>query len=244
VSSSPPPTLQLALSAVLGLSVLGFFVGVSQPPAGDPPLVSHDGGGAVPSDLAVPTYQGLRAQAAGLGSGWSRDREALRVPAQEPSGDVGEAVTERAANRAYDGAPPTIPHAVRQRSAAECLACHDEGLRLRGRTASRVPHDDLASCTQCHVVQDGPMPGERLPPDATFAVNTFAGRASPTEGPRAWSIAPPQIPHTTSMRTECMACHGPGGRSAMRTPHPERQSCEQCHAPSATADQRPVGGVR
>ena len=64
---------------------------------------------------------------------------------------------ERALRRAYDGAPPVIPHPVRDGGAAECLACHATGFALAGRRASGVPHADFASCTQCHVVASGPF---------------------------------------------------------------------------------------
>jgi cytochrome c-type protein NapB len=40
------------------------------------------------------------------------------------------------------------------------------------------------------------------------------------------------------MRENCMSCHGEGGTSAIRTSHPDRQSCTQCHAPDAGYDQR------
>lgn len=84
------------------------------------------------------------------------------------------------------------------------------------------------------------MPGEPLPPDATFAANLFDGLDSPDHGARAWSIAPPQIPHRTLMRERCESCHGVGGRDAMRSTHPDRQSCTQCHAPNAALDQQPM----
>jgi cytochrome c-type protein NapB len=69
--------------------------------------------------------------------------------------------------------------------------------------------------------------------------NSFVGKVSPVAGPRAWDIAPPQIPHTTWMREQCDACHGVNGRDPIRSTHPWRESCEQCHAASATNDLRP-----
>ena len=151
------------------------------------------------------------------------------------------ALQDRAANRAYDGAPPTIPHAVQQSAAAECMACHEAGMTLRGHRASPIPHEAMGNCLQCHVVQDGPQPGERLLPDApTAAVNSFAGLTSPEAGERAWSIAPPVVPHSTQLRERCLSCHGPGGRDAMRSTHPDRQSCTQCHALQAESEQRPL----
>jgi cytochrome c-type protein NapB len=40
------------------------------------------------------------------------------------------------------------------------------------------------------------------------------------------------------MRDDCMSCHGPQGLFGLRTPHPDRQSCLQCHVPNAELDQR------
>jgi cytochrome c-type protein NapB len=84
------------------------------------------------------------------------------------------------------------------------------------------------------------MPGgQDLPPDPRAVDNSFAGFPSPDQGPRAWDIAPPQIPHRTFMRERCESCHGVNGRDAIRSSHPYRQSCEQCHAASAEKDLRP-----
>jgi cytochrome c-type protein NapB len=39
------------------------------------------------------------------------------------------------------------------------------------------------------------------------------------------------------MRSDCMSCHGYEGRLGIRTTHPWRNSCQQCHAPSAAMEQ-------
>ena len=54
---------------------------------------------------------------------------------------------------------------------------------------------------------------------------------------RASSVAPPVMPHSTLMRVNCLACHGPNGYRGLRTTHPERLNCVQCHAVAAEADQ-------
>jgi cytochrome c-type protein NapB len=59
-------------------------------------------------------------------------------------------------------------------------------------------------------------------------------------GVRAYTGAPPEIPHSTWMRETCLACHGGTGAEGLRTRHPQRQSCTQCHAPSAGLNQGPV----
>jgi hypothetical protein len=39
------------------------------------------------------------------------------------------------------------------------------------------------------------------------------------------------------MRENCIACHdGPGAREEVRTNHPERWRCRQCHLPVTTRD--------
>ena len=185
----------------------------------------------------------MRRTPRGEGSGWAVDIAELRGPSRldpfDPTGLAkAPALADRMRNRAYDGAPPTIPHPIRQGSASECLACHDVGLRIRGATASAISHREMTTCTQCHVVSSAPMPADTWLPREVGA-NTFSGRGPPSAGARAWSIAPPVIPHTTAMRDVCLSCHGPLGREALRSSHPERETCTQCHAVSATLDLRP-----
>lgn len=148
-----------------------------------------------------------------------------------------EALAQRKTRRAFDGAPPTVPHPIPQDSSAACLACHGPGLTVKDRTASKVSHTAYSNCTQCHVAAGGAiLPGA----DAltgSFVENTFVGVAAPSRGTRAWPQAPPTIPHGTLMRSDCLSCHGLGGLFGLRTPHPDRQSCLQCHAPNAELDQ-------
>jgi cytochrome c-type protein NapB len=149
------------------------------------------------------------------------------------------ALSARQNRRAFDGAPPVIPHAVAQGDASECLACHANGFQLGSAVARPIPHARLDSCTQCHVVADAPF--ARTPPsDAAIAVNTFAAARVVAEGGRSYAGAPPVIPHSTWMRENCLACHGSAGAAGLLTRHPERQSCTQCHAPSAGLEQGPV----
>jgi cytochrome c-type protein NapB len=67
--------------------------------------------------------------------------------------------------------------------------------------------------------------------------NEFVGTKAPLKGTRAWPQAPPTMPHRTLMREDCLSCHGPQGLFGLRTPHPDRRSCTQCHVPSAELDQ-------
>lgn len=142
------------------------------------------------------------------------------------------ALATRALNRAFNGAPPTVPHPIDQVSTQSCMACHGEGFATSTLRASKMSHQFLENCTQCHVEQNPQhMEGKE------FRETTFVGLPAPTEGPRAYPGAPPQIPHTTWMRVDCLSCHGPAGAFGIRTTHPWRDNCLQCHAPSSELDQ-------
>ena len=256
ISAAPPSPLgddpratrwlHVVAIVLVTAALIGFFTGTRGEEAphrrAAPPAVVLDG----PTRLA-PTYAAIRATPLGP----DRDRhaaaiDALRadhpalgapVPPRDDEAVRGE-LARRASLRAYDGAPPRIPHPIPAFGALECVVCHRDGLRLDGRVAPPMSHRELGSCVQCHVPDEGEMPGARLgggPP----LESTFAGRPSPERGVRAWPVAPPQIPHSTLMRERCDSCHGVWA-SALRTTHPERGSCTQCHAPSGALDQHPA----
>ncbi|MBL8740899.1 MAG: hypothetical protein JNK04_07395 [Myxococcales bacterium] len=153
----------------------------------------------------------------------------------ESDEDRAHVIAARAALRAYDGAPPSVPHAVTQQT-MDCTACHVAGAVVGEKRAPRMSHALYPSCTQCHVPLVDPRPGQ---PTIASPTNDFVGLSAPLRGERAWAGAPPTIPHATSMRGDCNSCHGPAGKVGLRTPHPLRASCAQCHAPSALLDQRP-----
>ncbi len=151
----------------------------------------------------------------------------------------------RSERRAYHGAPPVIPHVVGQATASECMACHDTGIRFGLLRATPIPHEAYTVCTQCHAMAEPGMPwanpSEGVAVDPRDVPNSFLGSAAPEAGPRWTSIAPPAIAHPTFMHERCMSCHGPNGRDALRSTHPDRQNCEQCHVPQAPLEQRPGG---
>lgn len=149
-----------------------------------------------------------------------------------------EAIQARAGRRAYDGAPPVVPHPVEQVAAASCLACHAQGLVVKDRIAPRVSHPHYTSCTQCHVPAGGIGLTANVEFDEFGMPNSFVGAQPISRGNRAGPYAPPTIPHPTWMRQDCNACHGPMGVHGLRTPHPWQVSCTQCHVPSALLDQR------
>lgn len=233
----------LLAAGAVGVALFGFLTGIREPGRASrplpPPPTAH---GAVPPAVA---YSEL--PAAGLGPNGNRqsdlaqlvyDRPGAYDPVVRTEGMKQAALADRARNRAYDGAPPTIPHPVEARSATACLACHGEGLKVGDRVASRISHAHLSNCTQCHVEQSpsGPFARPEVPG------NEFVGvyRAGP--GERASPGAPPTIPHHTWMRENCASCHGPVGRAGTRTTHPWLTNCTQCHAPSAARDQVEFAG--
>jgi len=138
----------------------------------------------------------------------------------------------RAERRAYDGAPPTIPHPD---PGAACDACHDaDGQSVGAKVAPASPHagtgvaDRTQRCRQCHVFATT---------DALFVGSEFIGLPqSLRPAARATPGAPPTIPHRILMRERCLACHGGiGARPEIRTSHPERGRCRQCHVPVTDA---------
>lgn len=143
------------------------------------------------------------------------------------------AIELRAQLRAFEGAPPVVPHPTTDMNVQTCRACHGQGLRAGDKTARMTAHAYLTNCTQCHVeaqnsfLADQPMPA-----------NSFVGyRSSGYGGTRAWAGAPPVMPHPVFMRTNCVACHGEFGYDGWRPDHLSRTNCFQCHAPAAEYEQ-------
>ncbi|MGD9688247.1 MAG: hypothetical protein AB7K52_05265 [Phycisphaerales bacterium] len=143
------------------------------------------------------------------------------------------AMGQRAALRAFEGAPPTIPHPIADLNIQTCRACHALGLTTGDKVARMVSHTYLTNCTQCHVEAAAEVHGADL-----SAGNTFVGfRPGGYGGTRAWAGAPPVMPHATFMRTNCVSCHGEHGYDGWRPDHLSRTNCVQCHAPAAEFDQ-------
>lgn len=241
----------VGLAFAAGVAAVGFFTGTRLSPP-EHALYPEPEPAAPAEHPTAPTYGRLRSR-----HGANRMRHADNLERMAADGpvladvkrpratreDKQAALTARAELRAYHGAPPRVPHPMSSRSGtAECLACHEDGLRLtENLTAPPMSHEPLQSCTECHVAEDVRMPfaspgTEDGPP---FEDNTFFGQAAPTEGERAWPGAPPTIPHRTNMRERCGSCHG-ALAEGVRTSHPWRLACTECHTPSAVLDQRPL----
>lgn len=149
----------------------------------------------------------------------------VAVPGQP--GRMKSSAAERALRRAYDGAPPVVPHAS---FGVACVSCHTtRGLEVAGLGfAPPSPHAETAGlgaaarCVQCHV--------ERAT-ETLFVETGFTGlRQDLRRGKRQHAYSPPVLPHPAFMRENCLACHdGPAAREEIRTSHPERPRCTQCH---------------
>lgn len=156
----------------------------------------------------------------------------VQVPGREDA--VKSTALARAERRAYDGAPPTIPH---ESFGADCTACHNrQGQSVKGvGFAPASPHDGTQKanattrCRQCHV---------QVTTDGLFVGSDFVALEQDLRyGGRATPGAPPTIPHRILMRENCLACHdGPGAREEVRTTHPERWRCRQCHVPTTVRE--------
>jgi cytochrome c-type protein NapB len=234
--------IYVALAIVLGVSVVGYFFGLTKEAPARPQQWSREAA-AAPGDVpAAVTYREMNARRRGPNANWQNHLDKIKglsptllEPVQQTEGQKAEALALRASRRAYDGAPPVVPHPITQDTASSCLACHQDGLRVGDRIAPKISHRAYTNCTQCHVESDNKAFAAGPP----LTDNTFIGVASPAKGERAWQGAPPTIPHSTLMRSDCMSCHGVNGLAGIRSTHPWRQSCTQCHSAGAELDQQP-----
>ena len=241
--SLPPPeppqldgrgarAVQIGAIALLAVSAAGLFTGIENERA----RPARPASSARSNEAPAPAYLDLREQRRGpnahLYDHAFADLEGTlpaptaSVPPQS-SAERAAVLADRSTRRAYDGAPPVVPHAVRSSGAFECLACHARGAVIAGRVAPRMSHERHDNCTQCHAPPSA-VPGSPPPP---LAESEFVGLPPAASGTRAWDGAPPTIPHTAQMRAVCTSCHGVAGSLGMRSTHPWRQSCTQCHAP-------------
>jgi len=228
---------------VLSVAIVGYFVGLQSPVTSVSDGAESSSHAPRPTDRSnsavLPATHYAEMAAATKRQATVSTRSFRLISGIDPlaevkihPGDKLSALHKRDQNRAFNGAPPTIPHPVDQTTTASCMACHGDGAKTISLRIPRMSHQYLANCTQCHV-ESKP---KHMPP-TLFRENNFAGLKAPTHGPRAFDSAPPQIPHSTWMRSDCLSCHGLTGLHGIRTTHPWRSNCQQCHAPSATMNQ-------
>jgi nitrate reductase cytochrome c-type subunit len=127
--------------------------------------------------------------------------------------------------RAYAGAPPVIPHDAGSNGVIndDCLSCHKDGGFVPEYNAYTPlsPHPEMLNCRQCHVEQV--VEGE-------FVKSEWIQPDLPKRGRQAIPGGPLTIPHSLQLRDNCLACHaGPQAVVEIKTSHPERENCRQCH---------------
>jgi len=139
-----------------------------------------------------------------------------------------KAAEVRMARRAFDGAPPVIPHPP---LSGTCSFCHTpDGGRVVPDVgiAPANPHTQTpgmsadSRCRQCHVFKAS---------DGEFKSSEFDGFFTSLDAERrAHPEAPPVIPHGEFMREDCRACHtGNAARPEITCRHADRDRCRQCH---------------
>lgn len=242
--SYPGRGASLLLAGVLSAVVVGFFAGTRAEwpvKAGYWPRYEPPTGG-----IAARSYVELREQGLSPNAEIYRASRATLIgllPSAAVPIPVADAearsrmLARREQRRAFDGAPPTIPHPIDTRAVPNCLVCHEHGAKIGERIAPAMSHLPFSNCPQCHA--EGGFPAAaavagQAPPltESGFEPLPFGG-----EGTRAWPGAPPVVPHRGFMRQRCDSCHGVTGAFGLRTPHADRQSCQQCHVSDLDADQ-------
>jgi len=129
-------------------------------------------------------------------------------------------------NRAFHGAPPSIPHPVVNdltMGDKSCLKCHENGGYVSKFEAFTpvVPHPEKVNCRQCHVPQKT---------ESLFKGTNSGSFSRPSINNEAFEGGPPIIPHQIQLHEYCFACHaGPSAPKEIRVLHPERSNCRQCH---------------
>lgn len=240
----------IAVAVIFTISVSGYFIGLRQTLRGLPaaeavvPPMNVSGTHAAVQVLPAPDYSAIADTDFGPNAHFKSHLKDLR----ESPHSAGRAAriaaspaglhAQRAARRAYDGAPPIVPHPIAQKNTASCLACHRKATVIGDVVAPAISHPAYTSCTQCHVTAKGLGSRWDTSPIDLHTGNQFAGDHREKPGEKAYPDAPQTIPHPLHMRQNCLSCHGELGTSPIRTSHPERQSCTQCHVPASNIDKR------
>lgn len=106
-------------------------------------------------------------------------------------------------NRAYPGAPPTIPHPLISEKGiggTACLQCHQHGgyADQFKAFAPITPHPEWANCKQCHIPQKT---------NTLFKNTNWDKMEAEAISQIAMPGAPPMIPHTLELRNNCCGCY-------------------------------------
>ena len=226
----------------VGIGLVGFLVGIAEPVV---PTRSTDRIPAIPTEATrlTPSYGEINSAVVGPNQLWTSSFDSLKQTRPDLFSKVvrtaemkDAALRDRLRTRAFDGAPPVVPHRVEHQSAQSCLVCHRDGMQLGNLIATKISHPHYANCLGCHVEQAGSLP---VVVNTEVLANHFAGVLRAGPGTRAMPSAPPTIPHTTHLRGDCMSCHGLIARPGLRTTHPWLTNCVQCHASPAETERLP-----
>lgn len=236
----------IVVAVVFTISVSGFFMGLRQTvsESSNETVVeetSHHEVDTHSNAIPAPSYAEIGQAGYSPNSAWKSKLSDLAPNDAFDSmisTDSDELRYRRQTRRAYDGAPPVVPHPIDQWTAESCLQCHGDALRIGDVVAPGISHPEYTSCTQCHVSSEGLGSQWNTSDFDLHTGNHFGGYHQPLEGKQAYPDSPPTIPHNVHMRQNCMSCHGPMGTSPIHTSHPERQSCNQCHVPGEDIDER------
>lgn len=179
-------SVTVVLVATITIAVAGYVTGTSYPP-------SH---GGYRADAAPETHPARVPTQAGMAQARYADRNAELsaafarlgpAPVGARSGATpAERQAMRDALRAFEGAPPMLPHAVDQRGMPACLACHQDGMTVNGRVAPAMTHTAYASCLQCHAPASG-VPTRSPSPHSVSTESSFVGVRG-----REASVPPPR----------------------------------------------------
>jgi cytochrome c-type protein NapB len=141
-------------AAVTTIALVGFLTGVERPRQGLPETTIR---GEASAALPAPGYADLRAVRRGPNAGmYATAMSTFTARAEEGPPESDQDRARSTPRRAFDGAPLTIPHAIRQQGPPDCLGCHETGVVVTGRRAPKMNHARRESCTQCHVVRSSP----------------------------------------------------------------------------------------
>lgn len=226
----------------VGIGLVGFLVGIAEPVVPARATVRVP---TIPAESTrlTPSYREINSAEVGPNQAWTssfallkQTRPGLFAPVVRTAEMKDSSLRDRLRTRAFNGAPPVVPHRVEHQSAQSCLVCHREGMQLGHQIATKICHPHYANCLGCHVEQAGSLP---IAVNAEAPANLFAGVLRAGPGIRAMPSAPPSIPHTTHLRGDCMSCHGLIARPGLRTTHPWLTNCVQCHASPAETERIP-----
>ncbi len=252
--TSTGPLTRLLLIGLAVAAMVGLIAGLAITPW--PRLEEKHPGESiviVASPTPIPAEAGVFQTARGPGGAEDPPRRVTARP---------RTLSRFRANRAYPGAPPRIPHALTSTElrTTTCLVCHERGGYSPRFLAyvPRTPHPELTDCLQCHT-PDAHLAGVALPTneanDICRQCHALGASRNQPATHRAWgdvdwrpapwppldpvraSGTPPPIPHDLALRGNCGTCHvGESAISEIRTAHPERSNCRQCHLTLAATD--------